>query len=88
MKSHSKSKTTIQKHEQAQVRRAARNSRSDKQQLALLIERGAGDCDEADKLRGLIGGALLDKDDEELLARKKPRLRHVPKRRKLPASLM
>lgn len=95
VKSHSKSKRTIEKDGEAQARRNARNSRSDRQQLQLLVERGAGHCKEADKLRHLIGGKLLAEDDADAQARladeavdKAKRKRPARKRRAVPASLM
>lgn len=87
MKSHSKSKATIQKHEQAQVRLAARNARSDEAQLDLLEVRGAGDCKEANKIRQ----RLFDQEHPNQEPEKPTPVRKsrpIAKRRKVPASLM
>lgn len=87
MKSKSKSKTTIERDRQAQVRNLARNNRTDEQQLKFLEERGAGDCKEARKLRNRIDGAFMEGLHPE--TPKPPRRsRPVAKRRLKPASLM
>lgn len=54
MKSYSKSKATLTRHAQAQVRLYARQMRSDQQQLELLEKRGADNCKEAQRLRDRI----------------------------------
>lgn len=88
MKSHSKSKATIERDKQAKIRLAARNKRTDQQQLDLLIARGAGDCKEAVRIKRY----LFDKahpDSPVTEGQRQPRKsRPARKRRKVPASLM
>lgn len=93
MKSHSKSQATIRRDEQAKARLAARNSRTDEQQLRLLIDRGAGHCEEANRLRARITGAPLVSElgdgEEWTEASSTPKkTRPQRKRRNVPASLM
>jgi hypothetical protein len=95
VKSHSKSKVTIRRDEEAKARLAKRNSRTDEQQLKLLEARGAGHCKEAMKIRARIAGLSvkeLVESDEAVEALKdhiaKLRTRPQRKRRSKPASLM
>ncbi len=45
----------IKKREEAEKRQAERSKRSDKEQLDLLIARGAGHCQEAKAIRKRLG---------------------------------
>ena len=45
-----------QRREEAMVRQALRNERSDKQQLNKLLAHGYGECKEAKKLREKVNG--------------------------------
>jgi hypothetical protein len=84
VKSYSKSKATIERDKAAKIRLAARNSRTDEQQLALLEARGAGLCNEAQRIRERLGAT--QNDGVEIKA--EPRKRPARKRRAVPASLM
>jgi hypothetical protein len=95
MKSKTKSKATIERDKQARVRRAARDARSDGDQLALLIERDAGGCKEADAIRQRLFKTAYpeptladDAEALEVLTARLKRNRPARKRRAVPASLM
>jgi hypothetical protein len=96
VKSHSKSQATIRRDEEARIRLAARNSRSDGEQLKLLEARGAGHCKEAMKIRARIAGLSVKEltESEEAVEALKDHVakqkssRPVRKRRNKPASLM
>lgn len=49
-----KHRRTLERQAEAQVRQEARDSRSDKEQLKLLVERNHGQCREAQLLRAVL----------------------------------
>lgn len=102
MKSHSKSSSlqAIAKRASALDRKLARNARTDEEQLALLVARGAGSCDEALKIHQRlfrkedptnadkqVGGIDPAEATAALKAFNKSK-RPARKRRAVPASLM
>jgi len=86
--SKTKSRATIERDDQARVRRADRNNRSDEQQLALLEERGAGGCKEAMQIRNRLDGKAMEGLHPDEAPKPVKRNRPARKRRLVPASLM